>query len=170
MCLQLALGAIGGLASGAGVTAAGASALGTVLTVGGSLYQGIASARAARANEAAIADQRATEAALTATKDQRERKEFMSAIARQRAELAARGVTLDSVTAVTLGQSAAQELSFQSQATRVQGQARDRELAADQRAARAQRTSSLLKGVFSAADSFLTAAPEIWPGLKGAKA
>lgn len=180
MCLPAVMTALGSLGIG-GATAAGAAAgaagaagtlstIGTVLSIGGSLYQGIQGANAAKANAAAIEQQRATEAALTATKDQRERREFMSAIARQRAELAARGVQLDSVTAVTLGQTAAQEMAFQSQATRAGGIARDSELAAEQRAARAQRTSSLLKGVFSAADSFLTRAPDIWPGLKGAAA
>ena len=173
MCGLAALGALGGAAS----TAAGATAfantintIGTVLSIGGSLLGGIQEARAYRAEESALQQQAQTEAQINATQDQRERRQFMSAIAQQRAELAARGVQLDSVTALALGQSAAQEMAFQSQATRQAGAARQTELSAAARAARAKRTGSILRGVFSAADTALTAAPDIWPGLKGASA
>ncbi len=174
MCFPAFISALG--IGGAGATAAGATVaagtaggwlqtLGTIISVGGSLYQGVAGARAARDQERAIADQRATEANLAAIKDQRERRKFGSLIRLQAAELAARGVQLDSPTAMLLGETAAREMSFQSQATRSEAAARDSELAVAQRGARADRLSSMLKGVFTAADSFLTAAPDLWPGL-----
>ena len=102
-----ALGAGGATAAGATATAATAGAslaqLGTYLSIGGSLYQGIAANRAAKENVALIEQQKKTEAQLTAVKEQREVARFKSAIAKQAAELAGRGVQLDSPTAVFLG-------------------------------------------------------------------
>jgi hypothetical protein len=168
MCIPGLMAAIG---AGAGAaTASGATALATIgagISAVGSIAQGIMGARAAREQAAAIEQQRQTEAVLTATRDQRERREFRSAIAKQRAELVGRGVNLDSPTAVLLGQTAAREMSFQSQATRAGGQARSQELSAQARAARARGVQSLLRGGLGAADTVLTAAPDIWPGLRG---
>ncbi len=173
MCLPGALAALGmgGAATAAGATAAATTAastlstIGTILSVGGTLYQGISGMQAANANAAAIEAQRRDEAQLNAVQDQRTRQKMASQIATQRAELAARGVQLDSVTAMMLGQTAARELSFESQSIRTTGVARDRELSASARAARAQGASSLLRGVISAAGDLVTAAPEIWPGF-----
>jgi len=172
MCAPPLLAALGmGGATAAGATAvattaaSGLSAIGTALSVGGALWQGISGMRAARQNAAAIEDQRKTEAQLTAVQDQRTRQKMASQISTQRAELAARGVSLDSVTAMMLGQTAAQELSFESQAVRSGGAARDRELSASARASRAMGANSLLRGVFSAAGDVITAAPDLWPGF-----
>lgn len=172
------------LLGGAGATAAGATAaagtaaaagagiagtlqtIGTIVSIGGAIAQGIGGLNAANEQAAAIADQRKTEAQLTITEDMRSRQKFMAQIEQQRAELAARGVQLDSVTAVSLGQTAAKEMSFGSQAIRAGGAARDRELSAAQKAAKAQGASSMLKGVFSAAGGLLTAAPDLWPGFE----
>ncbi len=174
MCIP-ALGALMGLGGAGAATATGAAAaantlttLGTIVSVGGSLMAGMQGAQAAKAQASAYEQQARTEAQLAATKEQRERKEFMAAIGQQRAELAARGVQLDSVTAVALGETAAQEMSFQSQSTRHAGASRVAELSAAAKASRASRTGSMLRGIFGAADSVLTAAPSIWPGLKGA--
>jgi hypothetical protein len=173
MCV-LGLGATLGLGGGAAAATGAAAAantlstIGTIVSIGGSLLGGMQEARAYRAQEAAIAQQAATEAQLNAIQDNRERREFLSALAQQRAELAARGVQLDSVTAVSLGETAAREMAFQGQATRQSGMARQTELSAAAQAARFKRQGSMLRGIFSAADSFLTAAPDIWPSLKGA--
>ncbi|AZB54431.1 hypothetical protein EBL89_03505 [Cereibacter sphaeroides] len=136
-----------------------------VASIGGSLMSGIQGMQAANAQADAISAQMETEQQLNAVQDQRERKEMMSQIATQRAELAARGVSLDSVTAVALGRSAAQEMSFQSQATRSGGSARQLELSAERAAVKARGVGSLLSGVSSAAGGFLIAAPEVWPGM-----
>lgn len=176
MCIPGALAALGmGGAAGA-ATAAGAAAtagiagtlqtIGTIVSIGGAIAQGIGGMKAANAQAAAIADQRQTEAQLTATEDMRSRQKFMAQIQQQRAELAARGVQMDSVTAVTLGQTAAQEMSFGSQAIRSQGSARDRELSAAQKMAKAEGASRMLKGVFSGVGGLLTAAPDLWPGFE----
>ena len=158
---------MGGAATATGAVAAASTlqTIGTLVSIGGALVQGAAGMRAANQQVAAIAEQKRTEAQLTAVQDQRQRAKFASAIATQRAELAARGVQLDSVTAIALGQTAAQEMSFESQATRSGGAARQRELTAEQRMAKAQGLSSMLKGTFSAASSLLTAAPDLRPGL-----
>lgn len=165
MCLTPALAALGSLAAGTGATAAGATALATTVSVGGALLQGVQGLVTSRANVAAIEQQKQTEAQLNAVEDRRTRKKFNTAIAQQRAELAARGVTLDSVTAVSLGQTAAQELSFESQRIRSEGVARQTELSNEQRQMRANGLSSILKGTFKAADTLLTAAPDLWPGF-----
>tara|TARA_R110000868_G_scaffold54164_6_gene169619 strand:+ start:4626 stop:5159 length:534 start_codon:yes stop_codon:yes gene_type:complete len=164
-----ALGAGGATAAGATATAATAGAslaqLGTYLSIGGSLYQGIAANRAAKENVALIEQQKKTEAQLTAVKEQREVARFKSAIAKQAAELAGRGVQLDSPTAVFLGQTAAQEMSFQAQAIRSGGEATQAELTGQQRAYSARGKMALLKGGLSAAGSWLNREPDDWPGL-----
>lgn len=174
MCV-LGLGPLLGLGGAGAATAAGATAaastlstIGTIVSVGGAIASGISGMNAAKQQSAQIEDQKRTEAQLTAVQDQRQRAKMFDQIAQQRAELAARGVTLDSVTAIQLGQTAAQELSFESQATRSGGAARQRELTAEQSALKAQGMSSLLKGTLSGIGSFITAAPDIWPGLRGA--
>lgn len=175
MCTPAVLGFLipGGAAAAtaAGATAAAATigatlqTVGTIVGIGGALYQGIAGAKAAKEQSKAIQAQMKTEAQLTAVQDQRTREQFKAAIAQQRADLAARGVSLDSPTAILLGQTAAQELSFESQSIRSSGSARQVELSAADRAARADRATSVLKGFFSAAGTALKAAPDIWPGL-----
>lgn len=177
MCIPAMLAGLstigaGGAATAAGATAGAASAgsglalLGTALSVGGSLMQGQMAAEAANAQAAHIENQRRTEMVLNAIQDSRERAQFRSQIARQRAELAGRGVSLDSPTAIFLGQTAAREMSFQSQATRSAGQARGQELSAQASMARARGSQALLRGGLSAAQSVLTAAPDLWPGLR----
>jgi hypothetical protein len=104
----------------------------------------------------------AEDAADSAT---RTRAQFRTQIGRQTAELASRGVSLDSPTALLLGQAAGREMSFADQAIRAGAQARDIELSAAQATARARRTSSLLTGAADAAGAFLTRAPDIWPEL-----
>lgn len=172
MCGPQVLGFLG---LGGGATAAGAAAgaatagafggLGTLISVGGALIQGVSGMQAGRAQAAALEQQAQDQARLTAQEDQRKRREYLTAIATQRAELAARGVSLDSPTAIALGQSAAREMSFDSQAIRSGGVARQQELSAEARMARAQGMTSLLQGTFSAAGSVLRGNPDLWPGF-----
>lgn len=173
MCV-LGLGPLFGMASGAAGAAAGAAGaagalqtLGTIVSIGGTIAGGMSGMQAAKSTAAQIEEQRRTEAALTSVQDQRQRSRMMAEIATQRAELAARGVAMDSVTALQLGQTAAQEMSFESQATRSAGAARDQDLTAQARAARAQARRSLLQGGLSAVGTLIEAAPDIWPGLRG---
>lgn len=167
------LNAIGGALGIGGTTAAGASAgastlqtLGLVTSIGGSVVSGIQAAGEAKAQAKAIGEQKAAEARMTAIEDQRTRAQYHSAMRRQSAELAARGISGDSVTAILLGQTAAAEMSFASQGVRQTGAARQTELSATQRALRARGTQSLLSGFTGAASSLLTAAPDIWPELR----
>jgi len=174
MCVPMLLGAAG--AAGAGATAAGAAAtataglgalqtLGTIVSIGGTLMSGLSASRAANQNVALIEQQKQTEAQINAVEDHRSRLKFMSSIRQQTSELAARGVSLDSPTAVMLGQNAAREMSYESQAVRSGGQARQAELSAEQRALRARGRSALFKGGLSAAGTLLDAAPDLWPSL-----
>ncbi|MCB2117908.1 MAG: hypothetical protein R3D85_16390 [Paracoccaceae bacterium] len=168
MCIPQLLPALGagGAATAAGASAAATTAnIGTWLSVGGSLLQGVMGYQAAKQEAAAIGEQKATEARLTATEDARTRLQYRRAMRQQTAELAARGISLDSPTVVALGQSAAQELSFASQSVRSKGDATQRELTAAQQAAKAKATSSLLKGSFSAAGTLVEKAPDLWPEL-----
>lgn len=176
MCIPAAMALLTGGGAAVGATTAGVTAgaatvggiaqtIGTIVGIGGALYSGIAGARAAKANAAAIEEQKAAEAKMTATEDRRTRAQYRSVMRRQTAELAARGVALDSPTAILLGQTAAQEMSFASQGVRQGGAAKQIELNATQRALRAQGVQSMLTGVVSAADTLLTAAPKLWPEL-----
>ncbi|MEX0306026.1 MAG: hypothetical protein AB3N12_01455 [Ruegeria sp.] len=169
-----------GLAAGAGATAAtGATAaattglsFGTILqTVGavvgvvGALNQGTAEYEAATTQVADIDRQKTLEAQLNATEEQRTVQQFQSQIAQQRADLVARGVSLDSPTAVYLGQTAAREMVFEAQSIRQGGFATQEELTSQQRALRAHGQNALIRGRTSAAGTLLTAAPKIWPEL-----
>ncbi|MBW4972079.1 hypothetical protein KZZ08_00520 [Roseovarius mucosus] len=163
----------GGAATAAGATAGAATAaagfgstlatFGTLASIGGTLLQGRATASAARAQANQIEVQRQEEQRLNAIQDQRVRAEFASQIRDQAAQIGARGFSLDSPTAVFLGQTAAKELAFQSQSVRQAGQATQRELTGTQQALRARARSSVLTGAFSAAGQALTAAPKLFP-------
>lgn len=176
MCTFLApLLAAGGTAA-AGATAAGAAAaaataapamamIGTAVSAAGSLMQGIQGAQAARQQASMLNREARQTIALNAVQDQRTRARMESQTRQQFAELAARGVQLDSPTAILLGQNAAQEMSFESQAVRSQGAARASELTASAQIARGRARQSMMQGVFGAASSILTGAPQIWPEL-----
>lgn len=163
-------------AAGAGsATAAGATAgltLGTALqiaglaaSVGGALSQGSMSASAARMQVDAVQQRAGVERALTGVQDARSRAAYRSEIRRQTAELAARGIDLSSPTAIALGENAAREMTFESQAIRSGGAATQAELSASARSVRARGTQAVMTGRMNAAGSILSAAPEIWPGL-----
>lgn len=167
MCV-FGLGALAGLAGagGAGATAVGAlQTLATVASIGGTLYSGISAYQTGKAQEAAFTQQAETEAKLTAVQDQRARGKMESAIATQRGEIVARGIDLSSPTAIYLGQTAAKELSFESQAIRSGGMARNAELTTQGQIARSSATAGLIKGVVGAASDFVTMGPDVWPGL-----
>lgn len=166
------LGTAGTAAAAGAATATGATALastlqtiGTVTTIGGALMQGVQGAQAGDMQARALKDQAKTEAALVAEQDTRQRSRFLSAIRQQTAELAARGVTLDSPTSIALGAAAAREMSFESQATRSAGAARQTELSWAQKSARMQGAQYLLRGFSSAAGTLLTSAQDLWPGF-----
>lgn len=175
MCV-MGLGALVGLGgAGAAATAAGATAaattagalqtLATIATIGGTLYSGITAYKTGKEQAAAYEAQAKTEAQLNATQDQRERVKMAGAIATQRAEILGRGMDLSSPTAIYLGQTAAQEMSFDSQAIRSTGAARQQELSANRRIALSNASAGLMKGVIGAAGDFVTMGPDVWPGL-----
>lgn len=166
-----ALGTVGA-ATAAGTTAAAATSaagtlatIGTAVSVGGSLLSGIQNYQAGKAQQEAIVAQQRTEAELSAVKDNRTRMQFQAQVRQQMAELAARGVQMDSPTAVLLGRTAAQEMAFESQAIRSAGGARNQELSAAAQIAGGRARAGLLDGTFKAAGSLLTAAPKLWPEL-----
>lgn len=174
MCV-MGLGALVGLGGAGAATAAGATAaattagalqtLATIATIGGTLYSGITAYQTGKQQAAAYEAQAKTEAQLTATQDQRERVKMAGVIAQQRAEVMGRGMDLSSPTAIYLGQTAAQEMSFDSQAIRSGGAARQQELSVQEKIAHANASAGLMKGVIGAAGDFLTMGPDTWPGL-----
>lgn len=166
MCVP-ALAAVIPALGGAGAASIGATAaaVGTIASIGGQLQQGIAGARAARQQADFLEQQRQDELRLAAIEDDRIREKFRSELGRQRAELVARGISLDSPTAVLLGETAAREASFESQSRRSTGAARATELSATERQVRARGRLSLMQGGLSALGTFLERAPETWPGL-----
>lgn len=167
MCV-LGLGALVGLGGAGAAATAGVGALqtlATVATIAGTLYSGVSAYQTNKAQAAAYEAQAKTEAQLTATQDHRERVKMAGQIAQQRAEVMGRGIELASPTAVYLGQTAAQEMSFDSQAIRSAGSARQTELSTQAKISRANAASGLMKGVIGAAGDFLTMGPDVWPGL-----
>lgn len=176
MCIPALLGALGGAgAAGAAgavagaATAAGAGStlatFGTLLSAGGSLLQGVMAMQAANENARYMEQQREDEKNLSAIEEERARREFRFSIGQQAAELAGRGVRLDSPMAVFLGETAAREMSFESQSIRSRGAARSTELTHSARMARAQGAQAMFSGFTSAVGSVLTAAPRLWPGM-----
>lgn len=168
--------AAGGAAAGAataGAAAAGSAisaatvlqTVGAVIGIAAPLIQARNINNAAEENVELIETQKTQTAQLATIKDVRERQQFRAAIAKQRAELASRGVQLDSSTAVLLGQTAAEEMAFNSASIQTTGQSRIAELTAEQRATRARGQSALISGDVSAAGTLLTAAPDLWPEL-----
>lgn len=158
--------------AGAATTATGAVAgastlakIGTAISIGGSVLQGVMGAQAAQSQADHMENAARTNTVLASVKEQRERRQFRSQIRQQTAELAARGISLDSPTAVYLGQTAAREMSFQGQSTRFAGMARSQEYSAQAAAARARGTQSLLQGGLSAVGTFFNDGPELWPEL-----
>jgi len=120
--------------------------------------------------QASLLEKRAkTEAALSAIEDVRTRERYRAEISRQTAQLATKGVSLDSPTALLLAEDAGREKSFASQEVRARGAARGAELSASARAARARGRLAMFKGGLSAAGTLLEAAPDIWPGLRNDK-
>ena len=154
-----------GATAGAATAASGLQVIGTGLAIGGSLFQGYQSYQAGKAQADMLEQQAIDQRNASAIKEQRSRAQFRTAMRKQMAELSARGVSLDSPTAVLLGQTAAQEMSFESQAIRSEGAARGIELSADARIARNRGASALFKGGFDAAGALMTGAPKIWPEL-----
>lgn len=169
-------GAGAGAAAATGATAAAATAgsllqtVGTVLSIGGAIAQGVQARNAYEDQAKAIEVQRQEEQQIALVEDLRTRRAMRQQIAQQRAELGARGVSLDSPTAVLLGETAARELSFASQSVRSGASARSRELSSSARLARSRGASAMMTGTISGASRLLTAAPTLWPGLSGGAA
>jgi hypothetical protein len=174
MCFQAipaALAAMGGAGAAAGGAAAAGglgatlSTVGTLVSAGAAIVGGVNQARASSYQAKLLDQQRQTEAQLSAIEEDRTKRRFRTQIAQQRGELAARGVALDSPTAILLGESAAREMTFAAQEVRNRGGARRAELTGAASAARARGRQALLGGGLSAASTVLSAAPELWPGL-----
>jgi len=152
--------------SGLGLTLGSALQIaGLVASVGGALSQGNMTANAAAQQVDALQQRAGVERALTGVQDARSRAAFRSEIRRQSAELAARGIDLSSPTAIALGENAAREMTFESQAIRSGGAATQAELSSSARSVRARGRQAILTGRMNAAGSVLSAAPEIWPEL-----
>ncbi|GGH36366.1 hypothetical protein SAMN05444007_108254 [Cribrihabitans marinus] len=176
MCIPAVTPLLTAIGAGGAATATGAAAgaatigstlqtIGTVAGLVGTVAQGVSSYNAAKDQIAQIETQKQTEMQLNSVEEQRARQQFRSGIAQQRADLVARGVSLDSPTAVFLGQTAAREMTFEAQAIRQGGLATQTELTGQQRALRARGKNALVKGGISAAGGLLQAAPDLWPEL-----
>lgn len=189
MCGDLFLAPLAGLGGGAatagaaaaGVGAAGAGvatttaglakvgalikSVGTVASVVGPLAQGVSDFKQAKSQQRAYEAAAQQEAAIASEESERVRRRLLFEAGRQRLELGARGVALDSPTAITLGRAAADELEYATRATIEGGLARQTELTSRGRAVGARGASALLGGFFSAADGYLTAQADRWENL-----
>lgn len=137
----------------------------TVISAGGSLMQGAASQRAANATARQQTEQARVERLLGAVEDDRTRTRMRARAGEMRAQLAARGVQLDSPSAIALAETAAREMSFASQDVRGRSGARVNELGAASRQSRALGRQAMLQGVTNAAGTVLTGGSRLWPSL-----
>ncbi|MEM9782738.1 MAG: hypothetical protein AAF899_09700 [Pseudomonadota bacterium] len=174
MCV-LAAAALPALAVGAGTagaTAAGGLTLGQLALAGGTALAGVGSivggvqANQQQAEHARQLEERArVETMLGSVEDKRTRDAMRAEYGRMVAQLAGRGVQLDSPAALALGARAARETSVASQDVRSRAGARRDTLTAEARRSQALGRSALVQGGLSAAGPLLTAAPDLWPGL-----
>ena len=72
---------------------------------------------------------------------------------------------MNSPTAVYLGQSAAEEMAFAGAAIRQNAEATSSELTAQRQALEMRGRNAMTRGMFSAAGTVLSAAPDQWPEL-----
>lgn len=174
MCLIAGLGALGlGGGAAAGATAAAtagglAQALqvaGLVASVAGPVIAGQQTKQAAGMQAKAYEQQAEQTSRLRAIEEQRTRRQFGGQIRRQAAQMAARGVSLDSPTALYLGQTAAEEMAFAAQTVRQTGMAEASELSTSAQLARFRGQQAAMTGNFTAAGNLLSGAPEVWPEL-----
>jgi len=167
MCLAAALPAAASAAGAASTALTVAQGVGAAISAIGTIQGGLAQASLAGAQAKAIGHQRETEAGLNAIEEARIRRQMGRETATQRAELAARGVQLDSPTSLILGREAAEETDLAGRSVRMRGQARDAELSVSQQIYRREATLAARRGGLSAAGMLLAEAPQIWNGLKG---
>lgn len=140
---------------------------GTALSAGGQIVGGIQSRNIANANARMMRAEAAREAQLGALRESQVRRDFRQKAGLQRAQIAASGVTLDSLTSLDLGADLATQGFLDAQSARLDSQGRQTQLRNSARLARAEGAAYLLRGVTGAAAGVLSAAPKLWPGLEG---
>lgn len=146
------------------------SALATAaaVSVGGSIVGGIQQRNTANANASMMRAEAAREGQLGALRDSAVRRDYRMKAGLQRSQLAAQGVTLDSLTSLDLGRDLGEQAFLDSQNARLDSASRQTRLTNESRLARAEGSAALFRGFSSAASTALTAAPTLWPGLQGA--
>lgn len=142
-----------------------AIAIGAAVTAAGSLYSGVSSYQAGQDAARQQTETARFEMLLGAVEDDRTRARLRGRAGEMRAQLAGRGVQLDSPSSIALAETAARELSFASQSARSGAAARAGELSAAARQSRALARQGLVKGVSNAAGALITASPKVWPSL-----
>ncbi|SDW15263.1 hypothetical protein SAMN05444336_101258 [Albimonas donghaensis] len=164
-----ALATAGGAAATAATTGLTLGTLATTVGAGlaatGSIASGIQQSQAQNDYAEAQAERAKYETMLGAIEDQRTRERMREELGRTLAQLAGRGVQLDSPSALAIGERAARETSFASQSVRSGAAARAGTLTAEARQSRGLASSALMRGTLSAAGGLLTKAPDLWPGL-----
>ncbi len=140
-------------------------AIGMAASIGGTIYAGIAQQQQMQAQVQALEQQKEHARAIAAAEEQDALDGFGREIARQRGGIIAAGLTLDSPTAVYLGEQAAREMSYEAQSIRAKGQAQVGGISAEQSILKARGDQAVMGGLFGAAGKALTAAPDLWPEL-----
>jgi hypothetical protein len=131
---------------------------GTVASVGGAVFSGIQQQQVAKANAraAGIEADRARE--VGRIQEAQARDDMRRAIARQRAGLAAAGISLASPSALDLGQEAGEQAFLDAQAVRSGADARARSLDFEARLSRAEGRRALFGGFAQGAVTALSGA------------
>lgn len=135
------------------------------LSMGGQMLSGFQQNRVASANASAMRREAAVEQRLGQLRESATRRDFRQKAGLQRNQLAASGVTLDSLTSLDLGADLGQQGFLAAQNDRIDSSARQRRLTTEASLARAEGRMAAFRGVTGAAGTALNAAPTLWPSL-----
>lgn len=141
---------------------------GLILSAGTGLYGAAQSASMARQNAAFARYEAAQAAEIGKTNEMRARDRMSRLIARQRAQIATRGVRLDSVAAQDLGGEAGAEAFIEAQAQRLNTETRVKAKTNEATIYENTARANMLNGIFGTAARTVSEALDLWPELQGA--
>ena len=141
---------------------------GLLLTAGSGVYGAMSSASMARQNAAFARYEAAQTAEIGKANEMRARDKMSRLIARQRAQIATRGVRLDSTSAQDLGGEAGAEGFIEAQAQRLNTESRVKAKSNEALIYENTARANMANGILGTASRTMSQALELWPELQGA--
>lgn len=139
-----------------------------LLSAGAGLYGAKQQAGISKQNAAFARYEAAQTAEIGRANEMQARDKMSRLIARQRGELATRGVRLDSVSALDLGEEAAKQSAMEAQAQRFNTDVRVNAKTNEAKINDYQAVTGMWNGVFGTGAKALNQSLELWPQLQGA--